>query len=571
MILQHVRNFFGKWLSPQQDNARLRSSFQEHYKLFRSLLTANNNALELIAEMEQAFNSGRPFSMTFVHSHCTALSFQVYKMIQRLQELSDDRYAGLIPAFKVISEQMEAILAVRPVIAGGPFILEMNEIDRRSADQVGEKMANLGEIANRARLPVPDGFVITAAAAHHFLTENDLQDEINRRMTICNLDNLEELYRTSAAIHTLITRAPLPDDLGRQIHDAYQRLRERTGEERPVLAMRSSALGEDSGNASFAGQYRTQLNVDEDMMDQTYKEILAGMYKSQAIVYRLQRGFRHQDVLMCVGCLAMVDAKVGGVMYSRSPTDPRSPSVVISAAPGLAGQVVDGRVDTDIYEVGREPPHAIMALKLRRGADQEVLSDEQARELCRIAVRLEDHFGGPQDIEWSLNQQEAFVLLQSRPLGKASTVESIALATGEEKGEDVLLAGGVAACRGVAAGPVYIVRTSLDLLQFSQGSGPGGRTPPAGVGHPAAKGRGCDQRDRAGCRPPGDCFPGIRHPRSVRRARRCRETEKRSDGHRGRNRGPCNGRPPGRSARRARAAAEPDEGQPGLQGAGTGP
>ncbi|MDD3619581.1 MAG: PEP/pyruvate-binding domain-containing protein [Desulfobulbaceae bacterium] len=466
MILQRVRNFFGKWLSPQQDDARLRSSFQEHYKLFRSLLTANNNALELIAEMEQAFSSGRPFSMTFVHSHCTALSFQVYKMIQRLQELSDGRYGGLIPAFKAISDQMETILAARPVIAGGPFILEMNEIDRRSADQVGEKMANLGEIANRAGLPVPDGFVITAAAAHHFLTENDLQDEINRRMTICNLDNLEELYRTSAAIHTLITKAPLPDDLGRQIHDAYQRLRGRAGEEQPVLAMRSSALGEDSGNASFAGQYRTQLNVDEEMMDQTYKEILAGMYKSQAIVYRLQRGFRHQDVIMCVGCLAMVDAKVGGVMYSRSPTDPRSPSVVISAAPGLAGQVVDGRVDTDIYEVSREPPHAIMALKLRRGADQEVLSDDQARELCRIAVRLEDHFGSPQDIEWSINQQDAIVLLQSRPLGESSTVESIALATGGEKGEDVLLSGGVAACRGVAAGPVYIVRSSLDLLQF---------------------------------------------------------------------------------------------------------
>lgn len=471
MILQRFRNFFGKWLAPPRDDARLRSSFQEHYKVFRSLLTANNNALELIAEMEQALNSGRPFSMTFVHSHCTALSFQVYKMIQRLQELADDRYGGLIPAFKAISEQMEAILAVRPVIAGGPFILGMNEIDRRSADQVGEKMANLGEIANRAVLPVPDGFVITSAAAHHFLTENDLQDEINRRMTICNLDNLEELYRTSAAIHGLITKAPVPVDLERQIHDAYQRLTERAGgRDRPVLAMRSSALGEDSGNASFAGQYRTQLNVEEDMMDQTYKEILAGMYKSQAIVYRLQRGFRHQDVIMCVGCLVMVDAKVGGVMYSRSPTDPRSPSVVISAAPGQAGQVVDGRVDTDIYEVGREPPYAIMALKLRRGADKEVLSDDQARELCRIAVRLEDHFGGPQDIEWSINQQDAIVLLQSRPLGQASTVEAIALTTAEQKGEDVLLAGGVAACRGVAAGPVYIVRASLDLLQFPKGA-----------------------------------------------------------------------------------------------------
>lgn len=470
MILQRLRNFFGKWLFPaEQDETLLRRSFQEHYKIFRSLLTANNNALELIAEMEQALNSGRPFSMTFVHSHCTALSFQVYKMIQRVQELSDNRYSGLIPAFRAVSANMEAILATQPVIAGGPFILELNQIDRRSADQAGEKMANLGEISNRAGLPVPDGFVITAAAAHHFITANNLQDEINRRMTICNLDNLEELYRTSAAIHGLITMASMPEDLDRQIYDAYRRLAERLGEP-PLLAMRSSALGEDSGNASFAGQYRTQLSVEEEMMGQTYKEILAGMYKSQAIVYRLQRGFRHQDVIMCVGCIEMVDAKVGGVMYSRSPTDPRSQYVVISAAPGLAGQVVDGRVDTDIYEVRREPPYGIMALKLRRGADREILSDDQARELCRIAMRLEDHFGAPQDIEWSINQQNAIVLLQSRPLGQASTVEIISPATSGPGGEDTLFAGGVAACRGVAAGPVYVVRTSLDLLQFPKGA-----------------------------------------------------------------------------------------------------
>lgn len=470
MILQHFRNFFGKWLFPaERDENLLRRSFQEHYKIFRSLLTANNNALELIAEMEQALNSGRPFGMTFVHSHCTALSFQVYKMIQRVQELSDGRYGGLIPAFKDVSKEMEAILAAQPVIAGGPFILELNQLDRRSADQVGEKMANLGEITNRAGLPVPDGFVLTAAATHHFITANNLQDEINRRLTICNLDNLEELYSTSAAIQGLITMAPMPEDLDRQIHDAYQRLAERLGDA-PLLAMRSSALGEDSGNASFAGQYRTQLNVEEEMMAHTYKEILAGMYKSQAIVYRLQRGFRHQDVIMCVGCIAMVDAKVGGVMYSRSPTDPRSQYVVISAAPGLAGQVVDGRVDTDIYEVRREPPYGIMALKLRRGADKDILSDDQVAELCRIAVRLEEHFGGQQDIEWSINQQDAIVLLQSRPLGQASTVEAVALTTPRPSEEDTLFTGGVAACRGVAAGPVYVVRASLDLLQFPKGA-----------------------------------------------------------------------------------------------------
>lgn len=471
IFFNRVREYFGKWfLQPEQDENLLRNSFKEHYKIFRSLLTANNNALELMAEMEQALNSGRPFGMTFVRSHCAALSFQVYKMIQRLQELSGGKYGGLSPSFKAVSERMEEVLARQPVVGDGPFILEMAEIDKHSADQVGEKMANLGEIANRAGLPVPDGFVISAAAAQRFLSANDLRDEINRRLTICNTDNLEELYTTSAAIHQLIAQAHLPEDLEVQIFEAYQRLAQRAGGGEILLAIRSSALGEDGGNASFAGQYRTQLNVSADLLIQSYKEIMAGKYKSQAIVYRLQRGFRHQDVIMCVGCLVMVDAKFGGVMYSRPPTNLRSSYVIISAVPGLAGQVVDGTVDTDIFYVAREVPHEIISRRLRRESGNDILSDDQVRELARIAVLLEVHFGAPQDIEWSINPQGEIVLLQSRPLGHVSKIADLASGPTGEDGPEALFAGGSTASSGVGCGAVCVVRSNVDLLRFPKGA-----------------------------------------------------------------------------------------------------
>ncbi len=469
--------FFSKFLQaihwpvgPRADFPALQQAFREQYKNFRSLLTANNNALELMAEMEQAADQGRPFGMTFVRTRCTALSVNVYKMIQRLRELSGGKYERLLPAFKEVSEQMEAILSKQPAVAEGPFILELAEIDRHAADQVGEKMANLGEIRNRAGCQVPDGFVITAAASQHFLGSEQLRNEINRRLTLCDPDNLEELYTTSAAIQQLIAEAVLPEDLDFEIHRHYQGMAAaRNGE--LLVAMRSSALGEDSGNISFAGQYRTQLQVSEEFLSRTYKEILASKYKSQAIVYRMQRGFRSQDVIMCVGCLAMVDAVVSGVMYSRSPTDPRSSWVLITAVAGLASQVVDGRAATDVLRVARAAPHAIVARELRQPEGAARLTDEQAGELTRLAVRLEAHFGTPQDIEWSIEPRGRIIVLQSRPLGQATTPEKLVggeVMTGSAT--PFLLAGGVMASRGAAAGPAHLVNSSLDLLQFPKGA-----------------------------------------------------------------------------------------------------
>ncbi|MCK9386858.1 MAG: PEP-utilizing enzyme [Sulfuritalea sp.] len=454
----------------------IQSALREHFRNFRALLTANNNALELMSAVEEMLHSGKPFGMAFVRGDLTALTVNVYKMMHSLVALSDGRYKDLHERFKIITDQIEAILSRQPEVSGTALVLTMDEIDSSAVDQVGSKMANLGEIRNRIGLSVPDGFAVTAAAARYFMESSQVQDEINRRLKTLDIDNLEALYKVSSDIQDLIRAAPLPDDLETLIREHCARLAHDAGG--PIaVSLRSSALGEDSVHGSFAGQYRTRLGVDATDAPAIYKDIVAGKYQSQAIVYRQQRGYRHMDVLMGVGCLVMVDAVASGVSYSSPPDNPRSPWVVIHAAPGLGDQIVEGSTPYDLLHVSRESPHDIVQVRLANSrADHGCLSDRQVRELALLSMRIENHFGSPQDIEWAVDRSGHMVILQARPIGSA--VGQMTVPTGDDERESTdrfaeqapVLLGGVTASHGVGAGEVFKVSCKQDILHFPKGA-----------------------------------------------------------------------------------------------------
>jgi len=469
-------------LSPEE----LQALFKTKYKNFRALLTANNNALGIMAEMERVQAEGHTFGITFVHAKSTALMVNVFKMVRHLLAMSEGRYLTLDSRFHTLQKQITAILDRQPPVKEGPLVLPLAAIDRERTDLVGGKMANLGEVRNRVGLAVPDGFVISAAAGQHFIKANNLADEINQQLQTLDPENLAELYRVSASVQKLITTAPLPADLERAILDQYHSLEGRT---RPGIttSMRSSAIGEDTQGASFAGQYRTELHVCAEFLGQVYKEILASKYTSQAITYRIMKGYRAKDISMAVGCLAMVEAAVSGVIYTRDPADLRSVWLIISAVPGLARAVVDGTKPVDMFWVGRAAPHHILLSKTREESVAKspavgtisgvppapLLTEEQARELARLALKLEEHFRGPQDIEWSIDTAGKIIILQSRPVSPAMQIVS----AGEVpdllpvSGETVpAFSGGVTASPGVACGPVHQVHSNVDLLQFPKGA-----------------------------------------------------------------------------------------------------
>jgi pyruvate,water dikinase len=485
-----LKIFVKKQRRDPSDIEALRNAFKSRYHHFKLLLNANNEALDIMAEMEEALKGNQPLGMTFVRSHCTRVSTNVFQIVKHLNELALDKYDALYGRFKEIQKKINPFISAKNVFKEGPLVLPLEEVDKNLADQVGSKMANLGEIKNRIHLKVSNGFVITAQAFQRFMEHNDLQAEIDRRIQATSVDRLDQLYSLSAAIQQLITRSHIPEDLEAAIGEQYKLLEKKDGSGITV-AMRSSALGEDLADTSFAGQYRSQLNVNREHILDAYKEIVASKYSLQAITYRLNRGIRDEDVAMCVGCMSMVDAASGGVIYSRSPLDIRDSTIVINSVWGLPKPVVDGSSASDLFLISQDEPIEILKKEIPSKDNRFVcypdegicrmdmtgdksclpsLSDDKALELSRLALQLEGYYGTPQDIEWAVDTDGAITILQCRPLKQRDVGDGQGIKEVDETVSDSIVSrGGVTASPGVGSGPVFIVKKDVDALQFPDG------------------------------------------------------------------------------------------------------
>lgn len=487
---EFLKTFFPKRRAMEDLSVEeLRTAFKARYHLFKLLLNANNKALDIMAEMAEALKGRWPFGMAFVRSRCTSVSTNVFQIVRLLNELSPGKYEGLFVRFKEIQREINPFLKANRVFRPGPLVLPLGDIDRHLADQVGSKIANLGEIRNRIQLKVSNGFAVTAQAYHRFMAYNDLQTEINRRIQATRVERLDQLYGLSADIQQLIIRSSLPEDLEEAISEQFHHL-EKAGGEGLRMALRSSALGEDLPDTSFAGQYRTELNVSREYLFEAYKEVVASKYGVPAMAYRFNRGIRDEDVAMCVGCLQMVDAVCGGVLYSRNPVDMRDDSIVINSVWGLPKSVVDGAGTADLFILSRGDPMRILRREIpvkeekfvchpeegvcRMEVTDDVgdlpsLQDEQALELGRSALKLEGHYGTALDIEWAIEGDGSVILLQCRPLYQKAVRETRDSTTlGEELPPGIVLQGGVTASPGAAAGPVYLVEKDADTLRFPE-------------------------------------------------------------------------------------------------------
>ncbi len=468
----------------------LRAAFSTRYHNFKLLLTANNKALEIMSELEKALEGLQPFGMNFVKSRATAACVTVFRIIKHLDELAPGKYTELFDRFKHIEASIKEALTMNWIPQEGPLVVSLRHVDKSMADQVGNKMANIGEMKNRVSIPTPEGFVVTARAYNEFLLYNDLKDEIDRRIQSVGLDTIQDLYELSVAIQRLIINANLPKNLETAIWDAYSEL-ERLVHPGVKVSMRSSALGEDASGTSFAGQFRSELNVSKDNLIHAYKTIIASKYGLPSITYRLNRGIPDDAVAMCVGCMVMVDPVSAGVTYSRNPLDFRDQDVIVHAVWGLAKAVVDGTVDADMFAISRSDDLKVSkkvighkALEFRCFPEEGVcreevtgpkasepsITDSQAIELARIAIRLEEYYGIPQDIEWAIDQSGVIHILQCRPLQQLDVQEGGSSVAQLAHLPNSILHGGVTASPGVAAGQVFVVRNDVDKLKFPQGA-----------------------------------------------------------------------------------------------------
>ena len=338
------------------------------------------------------------------------------------------------------------------------------ELGKTDVAKAGGKGANLGELV-KAGLPVPPGFVITAQAYQLFITERGLSQKIARHIEDLNVDDTSQLQGKAKEIQELITGTDMPAKIRSEIIKAYDELSKRDAVKAQFVAVRSSATMEDSEQASFAGMNATFLNVHgkEDLIKKV-KECWASLYGGRVIFYRAKKQFFEEPVIAVV-VQKMVNSDKAGVMFTANPSNNNMSSLVIEAAFGLGEVVVGGSVSPDYYEIDK----ATLKLKEARvshknfkivrdqkgeniridlsskEAEQKVLSEEEIMEIAKLGLKIEEHYGSPQDTEWAIEGDNSY-MVQSRPI-------TTLIKTGEEIGEKSELEESKELIRGIGAGP----------------------------------------------------------------------------------------------------------------------
>jgi pyruvate, water dikinase len=295
-----------------------------------------------------------------------------------------------------------------------PYALPLEELRIADVPRVGGKCASLGELT-AAGFPVPPGFAVTTSAF----------DEVVGPLERGDVERLREQVRA----------IELPEAVAGAIREAYAALAERVGAADPPVAVRSSAVAEDSAEGSFAGVQDTYLWVSgaDDVVD-AVRRCWASYFNAEALAYRQKTGSSAEG--MAVAVQYMVDAAAAGVMFTLNPVSGDESTVAIDAAWGLGEGVVSGEVTPDSYlysKVTRELAKSEVGEKAKEcvrdpdaGGTRMVevdderrtrlcLSEEQVAALAELAEKAHRHYGGHQDLEWAIDHDGELFLLQSRP------------------------------------------------------------------------------------------------------------------------------------------------------------
>jgi len=329
----------------------------------------------------------------------------------------------------------------------------------------------------RNKIPTAPGFIISTRAFLDFLRSSGLERAVRDAIESVDVKGAPE--ELSRRLIELIEGTGMPDEIAREITISYVDLcRRSTGSDLCRVAVRSSAVAEDLSEASFAGQHDTYLNVyGAENVLHAVKKCWASLFTARALVYRKAKGLvDERSLAMAVVVQHMVDPRSSGVAFSVNPLDGDPNIVVIESIWGLGEYVVRGVVTPDKFVVdkagmavvekfiSRKDRELVYIPEKRTNVDRAVpveraerasISDEEAREIASIAVKLEEMLGAPVDIEWAIDEKGSIYVLQVRPVTTAPRPQTPRRQQAREK----RVFKGLAASPGIGVGRAKILRS----------------------------------------------------------------------------------------------------------------
>lgn len=300
------------------------------------------------------------------------------------------------------------------------YLIQTSDLLRENLPSVGVKNYGL-KLLRDLGMHIPTGFALTTRAFEDFVDYNSLSELVDQFSQGDATGKSEELQDA-------VKNSQFPADLERTLRGVCHSL---VGLK---LVVRSSCNYEDTDFATFAGQYKTVLNVsnEEELLD-AVKECYASIYSATVLSYLSDNGINPRDIKMSLVIQEMIDANQGasGVILTTDPFSGSSNITYIEACYGFGEGLVSGYVEPDSFRV-RKDNNAIVQNSLGKKKNRvdyegmqtihrEVvtsgfsLTDEEVKQLNRKAKVIVDSIGHPIDLEFIIKRGEEPIFVQIRP------------------------------------------------------------------------------------------------------------------------------------------------------------
>lgn len=245
-----------------------------------------------------------------------------------------------------------------------------------------------------------------------------------------NLDLMSKAHINVPKWFVITTACDINDNLKIEIQKTIDDL----GMNGKFLAVRSSAIGEDNQEASFAGQMESFLYVEEKDVFEKVKLVIQSAYSERNLFYRKQNKLETETIKVAVIVQEMVESEASGVAFSIDPTTGSRDSIVISSVFGLGEGLVSGDLDADTFVIKKgEITKTIVkktsqivlnkesnfgTIKKDLPSDKQLISslpESEIEKICSEVNKIVSFYERPQDIEWAISNGILYIL-QSRPI-----------------------------------------------------------------------------------------------------------------------------------------------------------
>ncbi|MGD8391768.1 MAG: PEP/pyruvate-binding domain-containing protein [Desulfobacterales bacterium] len=309
------------------------------------------------------------------------------------------------------------------------WIISTENIQQEDGQRVGGKGYALALLA-KGGFAVPKTLCVTSQTYQEYVRRTGLRERILLELNRKSFKDMrwEEIWDCATRIRNMFLRKPIPADISGQLKQAIH-----AAFHDKAVVVRSSAPEEDDAVSSFAGLHESYVNIQgTDAILEHISKVWASLWSDAALLYRQEIGLDVTKSAMAVVIQEIIVGDKSGVAFSKNPND--TSQGVIESVYGLNQGLVDGAVEPDRWILDRQKKTIISHTPAERThwviagesgvrldalpeklANLPPLNTQEARHVFELALKAENYFKSPQDLEWTIRQKD-LVVLQSRPI-----------------------------------------------------------------------------------------------------------------------------------------------------------